>query len=202
LGLVASLSRPGGNITGVVLLAELAPKRLDLLHELLPATTVIGLLVNPTNPANAEVQERSLRDAARSLGLQLHVLPASSADEIDQAFGKLVELRVGGLVSGEPFITNQRAQIVALAARHAMPAIYAWREFATAGGLMSYGTDLTDASRLAGVYTDEILKGAAPADLPVQQAVKIEFVINLETAKALGLTVPLPLLGRADEVIE
>ena len=202
LGLVASLSRPGGNITGVVLLAELAPKRLDLLHELLPATTVIGLLVNPTNPANAEVQERSLRDAARSLGLQLHVLPASSADEIDQAFGKLVELRVGGLVSGEPFITNQRAQIVALAARHAMPAIYAWREFATAGGLMSYGTDLTDASRLAGVYTDEILKGAAPADLPVQQAVKIEFVINLETAKALGLTVPQTLLGRADEVIE
>jgi putative tryptophan/tyrosine transport system substrate-binding protein len=203
IGLVASLNRPGGNITGVVLLAELAAKRLDVLHELLPTTPAVALLVNPTNPANAEMQERSLREAARSLGLQLHVLPASNASEIDQAFGKLVELRVGGLlVSGEPFLTNRRAQIVALAARHAVPAIYAWREFATVGGLMSYGTDLADASRLAGVYTGKILKGAEPADLPVQQAVKVELVINLETAKTLGLTVPLTLLGRADEVIE
>jgi putative ABC transport system substrate-binding protein len=187
----------------VALLAELAAKRLDLLHELLPATHVVALLVNPANPANAEVQERSLRDAARTLGLQLHILPASSASEIDQAFGKLVELQIGALVvSGDPFFTNRHPQIVGLAARHAGPAIYAWREFATAGGLMTYGPDLADASRLAGVYTGEILKGAEPADLPVQQAVKIEFVINLETAKALGLTVPQTLLGRADDVIE
>jgi putative ABC transport system substrate-binding protein len=203
IGLVASLNRPGGNITGVVLLAELAAKRLELLHELLPATPIVALLVNPTNPANAEVQERSLREAARSLGLQLRVLPASNASEIDQAFEKLVELRVGALVvSGDPFFTSRRAQIVGLAARHAVPAIYAWREFATAGGLMTYGTDFGDAARLAGVYTGKILKGAEPADLPVQQAVKIEFVINLETSKTLGLTVPPTLLGRADEVIE
>jgi putative ABC transport system substrate-binding protein len=202
-GLVASLNRPGGNITGVVLLAELAAKRLDLLHELIPTAAAVALLVNPTNSANAEAQTGSLRDAARSLGLQLHVLPASSPSEIDAAFGTFIELRAGALVvAGDPFLFNRRAQIVALAARHAVPAIYAWREFATAGGLMSYGTDIADASRLAGEYTGKILKGAKPADLPVQQAVKVEFVINLNTAKTLGLTIPLPLLGRADEVIE
>jgi putative tryptophan/tyrosine transport system substrate-binding protein len=202
-GLVASLNRPGGNITGVVLLAELAAKRLDLLHELMPTAAAVALLVNPTNSANAEAQTGSLRDAARSLGLQLHVLPASSASEIDAAFGTFIELRAGALVvAGDPFLFNRRAQIVALAARHAVPAIYAWHEFATAGGLMSYGTDIADASRLAGEYTGKILKGAKPADLPVQQAVKVEFVINLNTAKTLGLTIPLPLLGRADEVIE
>jgi putative tryptophan/tyrosine transport system substrate-binding protein len=202
-GLVASLNRPGGNITGVVLLAELAAKRLDLLHELIPTAAAVALLVNPTNSANAEAQTGSLRDAARSLGLQLHVLPASSPSEIDAAFETFIELRAGALVvAGDPFLSNRRAQIVALAARHAVPAIYAWREFATAGGLMSYGTDIADASRLAGEYTGKILKGAKPADLPVQQAVKVEFVINLNTAKTLGLTIPLPLLGRADEVIE
>jgi putative ABC transport system substrate-binding protein len=202
-GLVASLNRPGGNITGVVLLAEVAAKRLDLLHELVPTSPVVALLINPTNPANAEVQTRSLQDAARSLGLQLHVLRASTVSEIDAAFGTLVELRAGALVvAGDPFLTNRRAQIVALAARYAVPAIYAWREFAEAGGLMSYGPDLADSSRLAGVYTGKILKGAKPADLPVEQAVKIQLVINLKTAKTLGLTVPLPLLGRTDEVIE
>jgi putative ABC transport system substrate-binding protein len=202
-GFVASLNRPGGNITGVVLLAELAAKRLDLLHEVLPTASIAALLVNPTNTANAEAQTTGLRDAAQSLGLQLHVLPASSASEIDGAFAKLVELRASALVvAGDPFLTSRRAQIVALAARHAVPAIYAWREFAAAGGLMSYGPDLADGSRLAGVYTGKILKGASPADLPVQQAVKIELVINLKTAKTLGLTIPLNLLARADEVIE
>ena len=202
-GFVASLNRPGGNITGVVLLAELAAKRLDLLHEVLPTASIAALLVNPTNTANAEAQTTGLRDAAQFLGLQLHVLPASSASEIDGAFAKLVELRASALVvAGDPFLTSRRAQIVALAARHAVPAIYAWREFAAAGGLMSYGPDLADGSRLAGVYTGKILKGASPADLPVQQAVKIELVINLKTAKTLGLTIPLNLLARADEVIE
>jgi len=202
-GFVASLNRPGGNITGVVLLAELAAKRLDLLHEVLPTASIAALLVNPTNTANAEAQTTGLRDAAQSLGLQLHVLSASSASEIDGAFAKLVELRASALVvAGDPFLTSRRAQIVALAARHAVPAIYAWREFAAAGGLMSYGPDLADGSRLAGVYTGKILKGASPADLPVQQAVKIELVINLKTAKTLGLTIPLNLLARADEVIE
>jgi len=202
-GLVASLNRPGGNITGVVLLAELAAKRLDLLHELIPTASIVALLVNPTNTANTEVQTTGLRDAARSLQLQLHILPASSASEIDDAFQKLVELRASALVvAGDPFFTSRRAQIVARAARHAVPAIYAWREFAAAGGLMSYGPDLADGSRLTGVYAGKILNGASPADLPVQQAVKIQLVINLETAKMLGLTVPLTLLGRADEVIE
>jgi len=202
-GFVASLNRPGGNITGVVLLAELAAKRLDLLHEVLPTASIAALLVNPTNAANAEAQTTGLRDAAQFLGLQLHVLPASSASEIDGVFAKLVELRASALVvAGDPFLTSRRAQIVALAARHAVPAIYAWREFAAAGGLMSYGPDLADGSRLAGVYTGKILKGASPADLPVQQAVKIELVINLKTAKTLGLTIPLNLLARADEVIE
>ena len=191
------------NFVLVVLLAELAAKRLDLLHEVLPTASIAALLVNPTNTANAEAQTTGLRDAAQSLGLQLHVLPASSASEIDGAFAKLVELRASALVvAGDPFLTSRRAQIVALAARHAVPAIYAWREFAAAGGLMSYGPDLADGSRLAGVYTGKILKGASPADLPVQQAVKIELVINLKTAKTLGLTIPLNLLARADEVIE
>jgi putative tryptophan/tyrosine transport system substrate-binding protein len=202
-GLVASLNRPGGNITGLSLMqAELAGKRLDLLHELLPTAAVVALLVNPTNPVN-EAETRSLQDVARPLGLQGHVLRASTASEIDAAFGTLVEIRAGALVvSADTFFTSQRAQIVALAARHAAPAIYVWREFAEAGGLMSYGTDLADTYRQVGVYTGKILKGAKPADLPVQQAVKIELVINLKTAKALGLTVPLTLLGRADEVIE
>jgi putative ABC transport system substrate-binding protein len=202
-GLVASLNRPGGNMTGIAILtAELAAKRLDLLHELVPTATVVALLINPTDPVT-DVETRNLQDAARSLGLKLHILPASTASEIDAAFGSLVELRAGALVvSTDPFLTNQRAQIVALAARHAMPAIYVWREYAAAGGLMSYGTDFADAYRLVGIHTGKILNGAKPADLPVQQVVKVELVINLKTAKTLGLTVPLTLSGRADEVIE
>jgi putative ABC transport system substrate-binding protein len=202
-GLVASLNRPGGNITGVAIMSvELAAKRLDLLHGLVPTASVVALLVNPTNP-RTETETRSLPDAARSLGLQLRTLPASTASEIDAAFGTLVELGVGALVvPGDPFFTNQRNQIMALAARHAVPAIYEWREFAAAGGLMSYGPDFTDSYRLVGIYTGKILSGAKPADLPVQQVVKLELVINLTTAKTLGLTIPQALLGRADEIIE
>jgi putative tryptophan/tyrosine transport system substrate-binding protein len=204
LGLVASLNRPGGDITGVTILsAELAAKRLDLLHNLLPAAAVVAVLVNPANPDATEAETRSLRDAARSLGLQMRVLGASTSSEIDAAFRTLVQFRAGALVvSADPVFTNHRDQIVALAARHAAPAIYVWREFATAGGLMSYGTDLADALRQAGVLAGKTLKGAEPADLPVQQVVKVELVINLKTAKALGLAVPPSLLARADEVIE
>ena len=203
-GLIAGLNRPGGNMTGVAILtAELAGKRIQLLHELVPTAAVIGLLVNPTDPAATESEARNLQDAARSLGLQLHIMPASTASEIDAAFGTLVELGARALVvSTDPFFTDQRAQIVALAARHAVPAIYVWREYAAAGGLMSYGTDLPDSFRQTGVYTGKVLKGAKPADLPVEQVVKVELVINLTTAKTLGLTIPQALLGRADEVIE
>src|SRR5271169_5452925 len=202
-GLVASLNRPGGNMTGVTqLTAELASKRLDLLHELVPTAAVVALLVNPADPVT-DVETRNLQDAAHSLGLQAHILRASTANEIDAAFGTLVELGARALVvSTDPFLTNQRAQIVALAARHAVPAIYVWREYATAGGLMSYGTDLPDSYRQGGIYTGKILKGAKPADLPVEQVVKVELVINLTTAKTLGLTIPQALLGRADEIIE
>ena len=202
--LIGSLNRPGGNITGVAILtAELAAKRLELLHELVPTAAVIALLVNPTDPAATQSETRNLQDAVRSLGLQLHILPASTPSEIDRAFGTLVELHADALVvSTDPLFTNQRAQIVSLAARHAVPAIYVWREFVEAGGLMSYGTDLTDSYRQAGIYTGKILNGAKPADLPVQQVVKVQLFINLTTAKTLGLTVPLPLSGRADEVIE
>jgi putative ABC transport system substrate-binding protein len=202
--LIASLSRPGGNTTGVAILtAELAGKRLELLHELVPTAAVIAVLVNPTDPAATDSETRHLQDAVRSLGLQLPILSASTPEEIDSAFGRLVELQAGALiVSTDPLFTNQRAQIVALAARHAVPAIYVWREFVEAGGLMSYGTDLTGSYRQAGIYTGKILKGAKPADLPVQQVVKVELVINLKTVEALGLTIPLTLSGRADEVIE
>src|SRR5262245_55780265 len=203
LGLVASLNRPDGNVTGVAgLSVETAAKRLEVLHESLPTAAIIALLVNPTTPL-AEPETKRLRDAAHSLGLQLHVLNASTEKEIEAAFGTLIELRVGALVvSVDPFLNSQRAQIVALATRHGVPAIYGLREFAAAGGLMSYGIDLADTYRQAGVYVGKILKGAKPADLPVQQAVKVEFVINLKTAKTLGLTFPIPLLGRADEVFE
>ena len=204
-GLVASLNRQGGNITGVAALAaELTAKRLDLLHELLPTASVVAQLTNPINPVTDDSETRSLQDAARSLGLQAHVLRASTTSEIDAAFQALIELRAGALVVGDDALfTNQRTQVVALAARHAVPAIYQWRQFVVAGGLMSYGPgDIADIYRQVGVYAGKILKGAKPADLPVQQVVKVELVINLTTAKALGLTVPLPLLGRADEVIE
>jgi putative ABC transport system substrate-binding protein len=202
-GLVASHNRPGGNLTGVALLTtELAGKRLDVLHQLLPSASIVALLVNPTSPVT-DPETKSFQDVARLLELQPHVLQASTPNEIDLAFERLIELHASALVvSGDVLFTNRRTQIVALAARHAVPAIYVWREFAAAGGLMSYGPDLADSYRQTGIYVGKILKGDKPADLPVQQVVKVELVINLTTAKMLGLKIPLPLLGRADEVIE
>jgi len=203
LGLVGSLNRPGGNVTGTaVLTVELGAKKLEMLHELLPTAAAIVLLVNPTNP-NVESETRVVQDAARLLGLHLHVLHASTESQIDAAFGAVVELRASALIVGvEPFLNDSRAQIVALAARYAVPAVYGVRDFVTAGGLMSYGTDLVDIYRQSGIYAGKILKGARPADLPVQQLTKVALVINLKTAKTLGLTIPTTLLGRADEVIE
>ena len=202
-GFVASLNRPGGNLTGVSTLSvETEPKRLELMHELVPTATVMVLFINPTNP-NAEAQSRDMQAAARTLGLQLHVLHASIERDFDTAFATLVQLRAGALVIGvDAFFINRSEQLAALALRHAVPAIFAYREFVAAGGLMSYGDDNTDAFRLMGVYAGRILKGEKPADLPVQQATKFQLFINLKTAKALGITVPLPLLARADEVIE
>jgi putative tryptophan/tyrosine transport system substrate-binding protein len=204
VGLVASLSRPGGNATGVSILdVALGPKRLELLHDLVPTATVIAALVNPTDPARAENTSRELQAAAQTLGLQLHVLQASTDRDFDTVFERLHDLRAGGLViGGEPFFNSRTEQLGALTIRHAVPAIYQLRTFAAAGGLVSYGGSLTDAYRLVGVYTGQILKGEKPGDLPVQQATKVEMIINLKTAKILGLTVPLSLLGRADEVIE
>jgi putative tryptophan/tyrosine transport system substrate-binding protein len=202
-GLVASLNRPGGNITGVnFLTGHLGEKALGLIHELVPNVAVGGMFVNPNNP-NADSVTRSAQETARSLGLQLHILNAGTALQIDAAFAGLVEQRIGMLLAGaDPFLLGRRDQFVAQAARHAVPAIYFAREFASAGGLMSYGTSISDAYRRAGVYAAKILKGAKPADLPVEQSTRFELVINLKTAKALGLTIPDKLLALADEVIE
>ena len=202
LGFVASLSRPGGNITGASSLAiEVGPKRLELLHELVPAAKIVGLLVNPTNPSS-EIQSKDLQAAARALGLQLHVVHARVEGELDAVFATLAQLRASALVIGnDGFLISQAKTLGALTSRHAVPAIFQFRDFAAAGGLMSYGSDFTP-YRLAGNYTGRILKGEKPADLPVQQSTKVELIINLKTAKALGITFPLPLLGRADEVIE
>ena len=204
LGLVASLARPGGNVTGVVTLnVEIAPKRLELLHELFPTATSFALLVNPTNPALAEPVSREVQTAARKLGIKLHVLHASSEPEFDAVFATTTQLRAAGLVIGpDPLFNGRIEQLAALTVRHAVPAVYQWREFTAAGGLLSYGSSVTDVYRQAGVYTGRILKGEKPANLPVQLAVKVEFVVNLKTAKTLGLTFPLPLIGRADEVVE
>jgi putative tryptophan/tyrosine transport system substrate-binding protein len=204
LGLVTSLNRPGGNVTGVTQAnIEITPKRLELLHELLPTASVMALLVNPTNPTIAEANTRELQAAARTLGLELHVLNATTERDFDAVFAKLIQLRAGGLVIGtDPFFTSRSEQLAALTVRHAVPAVYSWREFAVAGGLLSYGSDVTDAYRLAGNYTGRILKGEKPADLPVQQVSKVELIINLKAAKSLGLNIPLPIIGRADEVIE
>ena len=204
LGLVPSLNRPGGNVTGVTQLnVEVAPKRLELLHELLPTATVMALLINPTNPAVSEPQSNEMLSAALTLGLELHVLNASTEHDFDEVFAKLGRSRAGGLViEADPFFISRNDQLAALTVRHAVPAIFQFREFAAAGGLMSYGGSLPEAYRLAGVYTGRILKGEKPADLPVQQATKVDLVINLKTAKAPGLNIPLPLIGRADEVIE
>jgi putative ABC transport system substrate-binding protein len=203
IGLVASLSRPGGNVTGVTQMAvELMPKRLQVAHELLPAATLFGLLVNPTNPST-ETQLQEQQAAAGTLGIKLHVLRASSEHEIAAAFATAAQLRAGALVIGNDVLFLARStQLAALALRHAVPAIFQDRAFTAAGGLVSYGGNSTEMYHQAGIYTGRILKGEQPANLPVQQATKIELVINLKTARALGITVPLPLLGRADEVIE
>jgi ABC-type uncharacterized transport system substrate-binding protein len=204
LGLVTSLSRPGGNLTGVVTLnVEVAAKRLQLLHELVPTATIVALLVNPTSTTLAETTTRELETAARTLGLEFHVLHASSEREIDTAFATLVQLRAGALVIGADALFNSRSeQLAALTVRHRVPAIYQFREFVSTGGLMAYGSTVLDTYRPLGIYTGRILKGEKPAEMPVQQATKVELVINIKTAKALGLSVPLPLIGRADEVIE
>jgi putative ABC transport system substrate-binding protein len=204
LGLVASLSRPGANITGVTQLTTgLAPKGLEILHELIPAARVMALLVNPAVSAVAATAPNDVGSAAHALGLELLVLSASTERDFDSVFDELSRSRAGGLVIvGDAFFTSRHEQLGALAARHAVPAIYIRREFVTAGGLLSYGNDLADAYHLAGVYTGRILKGDKPADLPVQQATKVELIINLKTANALGLTVPTTLLARAHEVIE
>jgi putative tryptophan/tyrosine transport system substrate-binding protein len=202
-GLVASLARPGGNLTGVGFSAdELTAKRLELLSELVPQAGVVALLMNPNNASAGRVI-RDVQDAARTKGLQLHVLKARSESEIDAAFASLAQLHAAALVVGaDPFLSSRREQLVALASRRAVPAIYAWREFAASGGLISYGPSLTSAFRLVGAYAGKVLRGAKPAELPVQQATTFELVINLNTAKALDLTVPRSMLTRADEVIE
>jgi putative tryptophan/tyrosine transport system substrate-binding protein len=203
-GLVASLNRPGGNLTGVTSLnVEVGPKRLELLHEVVPSATSMALLVNPTNPSIAEPFSRALQAAARALGLQLHVLHASSEREIEVAFATLVKLGAGGLViMPDQLFLVRSEQLAALTVRHAVPSVHLFRKFAAAGGLMSYGTEEAEYYRLVGTYVGRILKGEKPADLPVQQTTKVELIINLKTARALGLSVPLPLVGRADEVIE
>jgi putative ABC transport system substrate-binding protein len=203
-GLVASLNRPGGNLTGVANLNnQLAPKRLELLRELIPEATSIAVLFNPTNPGPNDAVLRDLQVAARTLGVQLHVLHASTERDFDTVFSTLIQLRAGGLVIGaDAFFTVRSDQLAALSVRHAVPTIYQSREFAAAGGMMSYGGSITESHHQVGIYTGRILRGEKPADLPVQQLAKVELIINLKTAKTFGLTVPLALLTRADEVIE
>jgi putative ABC transport system substrate-binding protein len=204
MGLVASLARPGGNLTGVTNLTwEVGPKRLELLHSLVPTAITVALLVNSNSPDLAEPQLQELQVAARRLGLQLHALNASTEREIDIAFETAIQLRAGGLVIvPDAFFTSRSERLAALSLRHAIPTIYQYPEFTAAGGLMSYGSNLRDMLRWSGLYTGRILKGEKPADLPVQQATKVELIINLKTAKALGLEVPTSILVRADEVIE
>jgi putative ABC transport system substrate-binding protein len=202
-GLVTSLNRPGGNLTGVTSLGvELGQKRLELLHEVVPKAAVMALLVNPTN-RSAEIQVSDVQAAARALGRQLHVLHASTEHDIDAAFATLVQLRAGALViAPESFFNSRSEQFAALALRHAVPTVFSYRDFAAARGLMSYGASITDAYRQVGVYAGRILKGEKPADMPVLQSTRIELIINLGTANALGLTIPPSVLARADEVIE
>jgi putative tryptophan/tyrosine transport system substrate-binding protein len=204
IGLVANLNRPTGNLTGVTQTnVETTPKRLEFLHELLPTARVMALLINPTDPALAEPATSMALAAAHTLGLELHVLNASTERDFDGVFEKLTELRVGGLVvAADVLFTSHIEQLALLTVRHAVPAAYQWREFTVAGGLLSYGADLTDSYHQVGIYAGRILKGDKPADLPVQQATKVELYINLKTAKALGISVPIPVLGRANELIE
>ena len=206
LGLVASLNRPGGNLTGITTLnTEITSKRVEVLRELVPTTTSMAVLVNPTNnPVNVEVELRQAQAAANALGLQtIHILQASTGPDLDGIFSTLIQQRVGGLViTADTLFSGKSAELAALTSRHAMPTISPYREFVTAGGLMSYGGNVTELYRLVGLYTGRVLKGEKPADLPVQQVTKLELVINLKTAKALGLQVPPSLLARADEVIE
>jgi putative ABC transport system substrate-binding protein len=204
LGLVASLNRPGGNITGTTSLAgELAPKRLELMREVVPTARTMALLINPTNPTLMSATTKEAEAAAHVLGIDLHILHAGTDREFDTVFARLAELRASGLVIAvDSFFTARRVQLAELALRHRVPAIYQSREFAEAGGVMSYGGSLADGFHLVGLYTGRILKGEKPADLPVVQVSKVELIVNLRIAKNLGLTIPLSLLGRADEVIE
>jgi putative ABC transport system substrate-binding protein len=203
-GLVASLSRPGANITGMTAMGvELGAKQLEVLTELVPTATAVALLVNPTSLSNADTLVRELRSAARIHGVELHILHASTESDLDTVFAALPQLRAGALVIGaDPFFNSRPQHLAALAARHAMPTIYPYREYVIAGGLVSYGDSLADTYRLVGIYAGRILKGEKPSELPVQQSMKVELFINLKTAKALGITVPLSLIYRADEVIE
>jgi putative ABC transport system substrate-binding protein len=203
VGLVASYNRPGGNITGVSLLASVVEqKRIGLLHELVPRATTIGFLLNPTLPQSGS-QIKDVEEAARALNLQVHILKASTDGEIESAFESVATWHIEAIVVGaDPFFDTRREKIVALAARNAVPTMYHFREFAVAGGLVSYGNSAPDAYRQVGVYTGRVLKGDKPADLPVVQSVKFELVINLKTSKALGLTIPAGVLAIADEVIE
>lgn len=204
LGLVPNISRPGGNITGVSQLnVEIGPKRLELAHQLMPTATSVALLVNPRNISRAETLTRDAQTAAVPLGLKVHVLPAFTDAEIDAAFAGFAQLKAGALVIGADALFNSKSQLLAeLSLRHAVPAIYQYNEFADAGGLLSYGGSIRESYRWAGIYAGRILKGEKPADLPVQQSTTVELIVNLKTAKALGISVPLPLLGRADKVIE
>ena len=204
LGLVTNLNRPGGNVTGVTsLIVEVAPKRLELLHELLPTAKAMALLINPDDRALAQAQTREVLSAARNRGLELHVLNVRSEGDFDAVFADIKRLRVSGLVIGPGSLIDRGInKLAALTVRHAVPAIYQFRDFPAAGGLMSYGSDILDSYRLAGVYTGRVLKGENPAELPVVQASKFELVINLKTAKALGINVPPSMQARADEMIE
>src|SRR5262249_55812781 len=203
IGLVASLNHPGGNLTGVTFLnVEIVPKMLELLHEMVPTATTMAALVNPTNP-NADILSTGLQGAARTLGLKLNVLTASTERDIDKAFADLIPLRVGGLVIvNDVFLITRQEQLAALALHHRVPTIFQTRASVVPGGLMSYAGSASDAYRQAGVYTGRVVKGEKPADVPVVQSTKVELILNLKTAKALGITVPLPLSGRADEIIE
>jgi putative ABC transport system substrate-binding protein len=203
LGLVASLNRPGGNVTGVSGLGvEVTPKRLELIHELVPSAASFAVLANPTNAGSQSVLRR-LQEAAGTLGVELKILHASAERDFETAFAALPGLRTGGLViAADPFFNTRSAELASLALRHGIPAVYQYHEFAAAGGVMSYGSDPTAGLRSLGAYAGRILKGEKPAELPVQQTTKIELIVNLNTARSLGLTVPLPLVGRADEVIE